>query len=147
MAWVFLSLPCLAEPPAESPSTINISDNDGSFSWQSASFPGNPATSIAFFLLVISFALRAASLAFEASNTFSVIDLASLGFSSKKRLIHSKDIESTTPLTSEETSFALVCEENFGSCIFIEMIAVSPSLASSPEKVTLCFLERFSCSI
>ncbi|OAD21633.1 hypothetical protein THIOM_002594 [Candidatus Thiomargarita nelsonii] len=32
MAWYFLSLPCLAEPPALSPSTKNNSDKAGSFS-------------------------------------------------------------------------------------------------------------------
>ena len=32
IAWFFLFLPCFAEPPAESPSTIKISDNFGSFS-------------------------------------------------------------------------------------------------------------------
>ena len=42
MAWVRRSRPCLAEPPAESPSTRNSSDRAGSFSWQSASLPGRP---------------------------------------------------------------------------------------------------------
>ena len=32
IAWLDLSLPCFAEPPAESPSTKNISDFAGSFS-------------------------------------------------------------------------------------------------------------------
>ena len=36
MAWIFLSLPLLAEPPAESPSTKNISLFSGDFSEQSA---------------------------------------------------------------------------------------------------------------
>ena len=43
MAWVRRSLPCLAEPPALSPSTMKISDRAGSFSWQSASLPGKLA--------------------------------------------------------------------------------------------------------
>ena len=41
MAWKRRSRPCLAEPPAESPSTMKISDRAGSRSWQSASFPGS----------------------------------------------------------------------------------------------------------
>src|SRR5580698_2214484 len=61
MAWVRRSRPCLAEPPAESPSTMKISDSAGSFSWQSASLPGRPAISSALFRRVISRALRAAS--------------------------------------------------------------------------------------
>jgi hypothetical protein len=40
IAWVLRLRPCLAEPPAESPSTMNSSDSAGSFSWQSASLPG-----------------------------------------------------------------------------------------------------------
>ena len=37
----FLSLPCFALPPAESPSTIYISHSSGFLLLQSASFPGN----------------------------------------------------------------------------------------------------------
>ena len=39
-AWVLLLRPCLAEPPAESPSTMNSSDSSRSVDLQSASFPG-----------------------------------------------------------------------------------------------------------
>ena len=39
-ACVLRSRPCLAEPPAESPSTMKISASDGSFTEQSASLPG-----------------------------------------------------------------------------------------------------------
>ena len=50
------------------------------------------------------------------------------------------------PLTSEETNFAFVCEENFGSGIFIEIIAVIPSLASSPVIDILSFFAELFCS-
>ena len=40
MAWMAESRPILAEPPAESPSTMKISVREGSFSRQSASLPG-----------------------------------------------------------------------------------------------------------
>jgi hypothetical protein len=63
IAWNLRSRPCLAEPPAESPSTIKISERDGSFSWQSASLPGRLVISKAVFLLVNSLAFLAASLA------------------------------------------------------------------------------------
>ena len=57
---VLASRPALAEPPAESPSTMNISDFAGSFSWQSASLPGSVDTLITS-LRIVSLALRAAS--------------------------------------------------------------------------------------
>ena len=79
MAWVFLSLPCFAEPPAESPSTMNSSERAGSFSEQSASFPGKVEPSKTFFLLVSSLAFLAASLALAASTIFPTIFLASPG--------------------------------------------------------------------
>ena len=40
-AWVLRSRPCLAEPPAESPSTTNSSASAGSRTEQSASLPGS----------------------------------------------------------------------------------------------------------
>src|SRR5713101_2073008 len=43
MAWKRRSRPCLAEPPAESPSTRNNSHRLGSFSVQSASSRGDQA--------------------------------------------------------------------------------------------------------
>ena len=61
-------------------------------------------------------------------------------------------IDSTIPFTSDETNLAFVCDENFGSGIFIEMTAVIPSgifiemtavipsLASSPLIAILFFL-------
>jgi hypothetical protein len=42
IAWKRESRPCLAEPPAESPSTMNTSLSRGSRDWQSASLPGRP---------------------------------------------------------------------------------------------------------
>ena len=41
IAWKFRSLPCLALPPAESPSTMYSSLLAGSFDEQSASLPGS----------------------------------------------------------------------------------------------------------
>ena len=132
MAWFFLSLPCLADPPAESPSTINNSDNSGFFSWQSASLPGRDVFSRPVFLLVNSLAFLAASLAFEASIILSIIFLISDGFSS----IHCSNllrlVDSITGLTSEDTSLSFVWLENLGSGNFTDIIHVNPSRASSP---------------
>ena len=82
MAWKCLSLPSLAEPPALSPSTMNNSHFEGSFSEQSASFPGNAALSRTDFLLVSSRAFLAASLARLALRHLSTIVLACAGCSS-----------------------------------------------------------------
>ena len=139
IAWVFLSLPCFAEPPAESPSTKNISLSAGSFSWQSASLPGRPAISNAPFLLVISLAFRAASLALAESIIFEIIVLASFGFSIKNSFRCLFTTDSTAPLTSDETSLSLVWEENFGSGCLIEIMAVIPSLQSSPVTLISFF--------
>jgi len=67
IAWYFLSRPCFAEPPADSPSTTNNSQRAGSRSWQSASFPGKPLESMADLRRVSSRAFRAASRARAAS--------------------------------------------------------------------------------
>ena len=83
IACVRRSRPCLAEPPAESPSTMKISDSAGSFSWQSASLPGRPAISSAPLRRVISRALRAASRARAASTILPTIARASCGCSSR----------------------------------------------------------------
>ena len=59
-ACVERSRPCLAEPPAESPSTMKISAISGSLTMQSASLPGRPMPPIAD-LRAVSRALRAAA--------------------------------------------------------------------------------------
>ena len=59
IAWNARLRPCLALPPAESPSTMKSSLLAGSFSWQSASLPGSEET-LSGFLRVSSRALRAA---------------------------------------------------------------------------------------
>ncbi len=139
IAWLFLSRPCFAEPPAESPSTINSSEKAGSFSWQSANLPGRPAISNAPFRLVISLAFLAASLALAASIILLAILFASAGFSSRYSCNFSDITDSTIERTSDETNLSFVCEENFGSGTLTERIAVSPSLASSPVVFALSF--------
>ena len=147
IAWVLLSLPCLAEPPAESPSTRKISDSAGSFVWQSLNFPGSPAISKAPFLLVISRAFLAASLALEASKILLIIILASAGFSRRYSPNFSLTDDSTGALTSEETSLSFVCDENFGSGTLIDKIAVSPSRVSSPVIAAFSFFAKPEASI
>ena len=147
MAWNLRLRPCLAEPPAESPSTMKISECAGSFSWQSASLPGRPAMSSASLRRVISRALRAASLARAASTILPAMVLASPGCSSRYSLSLSARTFSTALLTSLETSLSLVCELNLGSCTLTETMAVSPSRASSPLVAILAFFSRPSSSM
>src|SRR6266436_1979996 len=123
-AWNSRLRPCLAEPPAESPSTMNSSDLAGSRSWQSASLPGSEAMSSAPLRRVSSRALRAASRAAAASTTLPTMTLASEGCSSNHAAKASLRTFSTTGRTSEDTSLSLVCEENFGSGTFTESTAV-----------------------
>ncbi len=86
--------PCLAEPPAESPSTINNSEISGSFDVLSASLPGKLPISKPDCLRVISRARLAANRAFWAKTPFSTICLATAGFSIMKRLNVSENIRS-----------------------------------------------------
>ena len=66
-ACVERSRPCLAEPPAESPSTMNSSASSGFLIVQSASLPGRPMPPMAD-LRVASRALRAAARAWAAET-------------------------------------------------------------------------------
>ena len=76
IAWVLRSRPCLAEPPAESPSTMKISASAGSRTEQSASLPGRVEFSSADLRRVRSRALRAASRARDASTALRMIRFA-----------------------------------------------------------------------
>ena len=102
----------LAEPPAESPSTMNISQFLGSLSEQSASLPGRLMDSSAVFLLVRSLAFLAASLALCARSDFSHIIFATVGFCSRKYVSCSVTTLSTAPLASLFPSFCLVWPSN-----------------------------------
>ena len=85
-ACVLRSRPCLAEPPAESPSTMKSSASDGSFTEQSASLPGSVEFSSADLRRVRSRALRAAARACAAETALRMIALPSDGFSSRNSL-------------------------------------------------------------
>ena len=76
-AWVERSRPCLAEPPAESPSTMNSSASAGFLTVQSASLPGRPMPPMAD-LRVASRALRAAARAWAAETALRTTCAASL---------------------------------------------------------------------
>ncbi len=134
IAWMRRSRPCLAEPPAESPSTINSSDSAGSLLWQSASLPGKPKPSIAPLRKTESLAALAALRALSASTALPIIDRASSGFSSKNMAKDSLKTVSTAPRASTEPSLALVWPSNWISRSLTETTAASPSSTSSPVK-------------
>ena len=79
---------------------------------------------------------RAASRAAAACTTFWTIFLASPGCSPNQVDSASLTMLSTTGRTSEETSLSLVWLENFGSGTLTDSTQVSPSRASSPDRVT-----------
>jgi len=131
MACISLSLHCFADQPAESPSTMYNSVFLGSLEEQSASFQGRVIHSKAHFLITVSLAALAASLAFAAKNTFSIIIFAVLGSSSKNSKNFSEKTLSTTHLTSAVQSFAFVCHSNCGSTTFTDKTTVIHSTTSS----------------
>ncbi|MNS88906.1 hypothetical protein D3C72_1228990 [compost metagenome] len=146
-AWFLRLRPCLAEPPAESPSTMNSSDSAGSFSWQSASLPGRPAISSAPLRRVRSRALRAASRARAASTILPAMALASFGFSCRNSSRRWPNALSTAGRTSELTSFSLVWLEKLGSGTFTDSTAIMPSRMSSPVRLILACLAMPFCSM
>ena len=88
IAWNRLFLPCLAEPPAESPSTKKSSLIVLSLPWAGVNLPDKITSFLLLFLpaLASSRAFLAASLAFAAATAFVIIDTAESEFSSKKVL-------------------------------------------------------------
>jgi hypothetical protein len=84
----------------------------GSFDEQSANFQGNVIHSNTHFLIIVSRAARAASLAFAAKNTFSIIFFAVFGSSSKNSRNFSANTASTAHLASAVHNFHFVCHSN-----------------------------------
>ena len=79
IAWVLRSRPCFALPPAESPSTMYISDSAGSRELQSANLPGRGEDSNTDLRRTSSRACRAASAALKAWIALSKIASAIAG--------------------------------------------------------------------
>ena len=107
IAWFDLSRACLAEPPAESPSTMKSSVSSGSRIWQSANFFAMPPPN-APFRRVRSRALRAAWRARAAEIAFMMICFASVGFSSRNSASRAFTVCSTKPRTHGLPSFVFV---------------------------------------
>ena len=146
MAWYWRLRPCLAEPPAESPSTMKSSQLAASLSLQSANLPGKPPPAIGLLRCTLSRALRAATRAVAAKMTLSTMSLASCGCSSRYMVRASPTACCTAPATSLFPSLVLVCPSNCGSATLMLMTAVSPSRKSSP-LISTWFFANFSISL
>ena len=144
MAWKRRSRPCLAVPPADSPSTRNNSQRVGSRSEQSASLPGRPPPSSAPLRRVRSRALRAASRARAASMALLMILRATGGFCSKNAPRRSFTKACTMPAISE-LSLPLVCPSNCGCDSLTLITATRPSRTSSPVRFSFTSLNNPSC--
>ena len=136
IACVLRSRPCLAEPPAESPSTMNSSLSSGSVEAQSASLPGRLSLWLIADFRVTACAARDASLARAArmmrATTASAIVLLSLShFSTAGRMTLS-----IWPCVSGLLSRSLVCPWNCGSTTYAESTHTMPSRMSSAVRVT-----------
>jgi hypothetical protein len=70
--------------------------------------------------------------------------LAALGLVSKKSFSPSDTTDSTIPFTSLFPSLPLVCPSNCGSGTLTLITAERPSRTSSPVRLILSFLVRFS---
>ena len=149
MAWVLRSLPCLADPPAESPSTINSSFSSHFLLKAGVNLPLSIFSSLLLSLpfLVSSLALRAASRASFPFRALVTILVAMALFSSKKNFNFSVVIASTTLRAIGVPSLDFVWPSNWRilSGIWTAIIAVSPSLTSVPSKfLSFPFRKPFS---
>ena len=146
IAWMSRSRPCLAEPPALSPSTMNSSDSSGLVLSQSWSLPGRfSRLLIAVFRRTCEAAARLASRALAAWITRWAIASPTLLFLIRKFSSRGRTIDSTSARTSGLFSRPLVCPWNCGSRTQTESTAVSPSRMSSP-LISIPFLIR-SCVV
>ena len=126
--------PRTAEPPAESPSTMNTSHSAGLFDWQSRSLPGIEFDSSRPLRRVASRALRAAMRAAAAWIDLRMTSLASTGCASSHAPSWSLTTCCTNRLASVLPSLVLVWPSNCGSPSLTEMTAVRPSRMSSPVR-------------
>ena len=134
MAWVARSRACLAEPPAESPSTRNSSPRSGSWLTQSASLPGSagPATMRlrAIFWLSLK---RCCALAIASMRDLLAL-VRMLVEPQRERVLDRRP--ATMPADSRDESRSLVCPANCGSRIFIDSTKLTPSQTSSGESLS-----------
>mmetsp|Transcript_21608 Transcript_21608/g.48653 ORF Transcript_21608/g.48653 Transcript_21608/m.48653 type:complete len:301 (-) Transcript_21608:740-1642(-) len=133
--WKSRFLPCFADPPALSPSTMKTSDSDGTLLEQSASLPGNTDEPRTLLRRTRSRAALAASAAFAADIAFSTIAASTFGRRCSSAVRNSAVTSLTMPRTSGLPNRFFVCPSNSASCILTLTIAHNPSLMKSPAKL------------
>ena len=112
MACVLLSRPCLPEPPAESPSTMNISASLASRVWQSASLPGKVSPSQNAFSQYAFFGGFGGLPGFERQQNFGNYGSSVSRIFFQEKANASPKTDSTAVLASGLPSLALVCPSN-----------------------------------
>mmetsp|Transcript_13451 Transcript_13451/g.42491 ORF Transcript_13451/g.42491 Transcript_13451/m.42491 type:complete len:266 (-) Transcript_13451:114-911(-) len=132
MAWVARSRPCLAEPAAESPSTMKISASALPLAAQSASLPGRTVEARRVLRRTRSRACLAAVAADWAARALSTMAARALGCQSKSLASSSPTTASTIWRTPGEPRRVLVWPSNSGSGTFTTSTAVRPSRTYSP---------------
>ncbi len=132
-AWKERSRACLAEPPAESPSTRNSSQRSGSCSVQSASLPGSAGPDVMRLRVT-----RAAALV--RSCALPIANCAIFSPASGCWLSQSANASFTTPETkaadSRDESLSLVWPANCGFCMRTDSTKATPAQTSSGASLS-----------
>ena len=134
MAWYILYLAVLAEPPAESPSTMKISHFSGSRLSQLASLPLLSKENFDFVsMLVLAFSSALRILADFSAQP--MIPLSTSRFRSKYRCSSSPVMVNTALVASALAILVLVCPSKIGSGCLMATMAVMPLRVSAPVKL------------
>ena len=130
MAWLRRSRACLAEPPAESPSTMKISEPCAAELVQSASLPGRRSLRTAL-LRAMSFSWRRRMRSSARSTTKSRSLLACVGLPASQWSKGSRIACSTMRWASAVARRSLVCPWNSGSRTNTDSMQAAPVMTSS----------------
>ena len=141
IAWYILFLAVLAEPPAESPSTIKISHFSGSRLSQLASFPLLSKENLDLVSILV-LAFSSARRIFADFSAQPMIPFSTSRFLSKYSCSSSPVMVNTALVASALAILVLVWPSKIGSGCLMATIAVIPFLVSAPVK-----LESFSLRI
>ena len=146
-AWVARSRACLAEPPAESPSTMNSSEPAAPALVQSASFPGSRSLRVAV-LRATSFSWRRRRRSSARSITQSRSLLACCGEAASQWSKASRIAFSTMRPASTVASLSLVWPWNSGSRMKTDSIEAQVAMTSSVVTAAMrfCWPTRSACS-
>ena len=134
IACVRLLRAVLAEPPAESPSTINTSHSSAFLLSQFASFPLESMENFDFDKRFV-FVLSSAFLILADFSAHAITAFSCSRFLSKYSCTSSLVTALTTVPASGLSSFVLVWPSNLGAGCLTATIAVMPFLTSSPVKL------------